>query len=47
MTAEDFATVDDAVITTSSTLTDKKFCKRLHRLKTMKLKRLRMMTENW
>ena len=48
MAAEDFATADDAVITTTSaTLTDNEFSKRLHRLKTMKLERSRMMTKNW
>ena len=45
MTAEDFATVDDAVITMSSTLTNEEIL--LHKLKTMKLKRSRMMTKNW
>ena len=47
MTAEDFATTDDAVITTSLTLTDEEISKVLHRLRTMRLKRSRMMTKNW
>ena len=41
ITAEDFATVGDAVTTMSSTLTNKEI------LKTMKLERLRIMTKNW
>ena len=49
MTAEDFATADDAVIPTSSTLTDEEILQEAtqHRLKTMKLKRSRMVTNNW
>ena len=45
MTAEDFATADDAVVLKHRHSMTKKFCKSLHRLKTMKLKRSRMISK--
>ena len=47
MTAEDFADADDAVITTSLTLTDEEILQEATQTENDKLKRSRMMKKNW
>ena len=47
MTAEDFATANDVVITAPSTLTDEEILQEATQTEKMKLKISRMMTKNW
>ena len=47
MTGEDFPTVDDAVITTSTTLTDQEILQEATQTENNEVEESRMMTKNW